>query len=182
MASPEPVRLLAVPITRDHPAFATLLSTSFADPFVSRLLRTDLPLRMTFGNGRVWVYTDPTFPGVGGFIGFGSLDVCDDYGALTGDRVHPYLPLLSLMPGCSGRGYGEAIMRHLEAEAALVVRSHPNCDDRLFLDVYLTSAAAIRLYEKRQFEYLNRDTPSPDTVADGAPYYVMAKRVSVGTN
>ena len=59
MTERSPIPLSAAPIRLDSPEFATLLSWPYADPFVSRMLQTDITERFLSGDCQVWVYRDP---------------------------------------------------------------------------------------------------------------------------
>ena len=90
MSDLSPVPLAPIPIRLDGPEYELILSWPFSDPFVGRLLRTEVPDRVRFGRARIWLYRDPD----GQPVGFGCLDFCLDYREFTGDRPHPYIPLL----------------------------------------------------------------------------------------
>ncbi len=109
--------------------FDSLRWWPYDDPFVTRLLENDIPQRVQFGDCHVWLYQDAA----GQPVGFGSLDVCDDYGSLTGGRAHPYIPLLAKNPSATTRGVGEGIVRHLIGEAALLAAQPGRCHDVLYL-------------------------------------------------
>jgi len=153
--------------------FTTICRWPFADPYVNRLLREDVPQRARSGNGRITVYRDPA----GEPVGFGTIDVCNDYGSLTGNRLHPYIPLLAVRPGYEGRGYGTFIVRHLIGEAALISCRGDGCHDVLFLDVYTSNAPAIALYRKCGFVNI-KDEPLLDAI-EKRTYFVMARKVSI---
>ena len=121
------------------------------------------------------MYADPSAPGLP--VGFGTLDLSADWGELTGGRPHPYIPLLSVLPGMGGRGYGEAVVRHLAAEAVLLVRRADGCDDRLLLDVYESSVAAVRLYTRCDFRAVDVGRLLTDPDDGDRPYVIMAKGV-----
>src|SRR5690349_850202 len=89
-----PIPLSPAPIGLRSPEFAAISGWPYADPFVSRLLAGDIPQRVLYGNCRVWVYRDPQSQ----MVGFGTLDVCDDYQEYTGGRPHTYIPLLAVNP------------------------------------------------------------------------------------
>jgi len=167
-------RLVPIQIQLNHPIFQAICRWPFADEFVGRLLANDIPQRVKYGKGRIWVYRDPNQT----VVGFGVIDVCDDYRALTGDKSHPYIPLLAVNPANQGRGYGTFIVGHLIAEAALLA-AQPNseCHDVLFLEAYTSSEKAISLYERCGFARL-RNAPFFDQVAQ-KPYFVMTKRVNI---
>jgi hypothetical protein len=77
------VPLTPFPVGLDSPEFWEICGWLFADPYVGRLLQYDIPQRMAFGNGRTWVYRDPE----GQLVGFGTIDVCVDYGDYTGTSL-----------------------------------------------------------------------------------------------
>jgi GNAT superfamily N-acetyltransferase len=175
MSDPMPVPLTAVPIELESPEFEAIYAWPFPDRFVVRLLRDDIPQRIQFNSCRIWVYRDPD----GQFVGFSTLDVCDDYARFTAGRPHPYIPLLAVNPAIKSRGYGTSIVQHLIDEATSLARTADGCHDVLFLDVYTTSVKAITLYTKCGFVSLT-DEPIVDRAAEGGEtYIVMALRVSV---
>lgn len=176
MSERPPIPLTPVPIEIDSKEFDTIANWPYSDPFVSRLLRADIPQRVQFGNCRIWIYRDPD----GQSVGFGTLDVCEDYGEFTGGAFHPYIPLLAVNPTIKSLGYGTSIVRHLTDEAALLACRPNGCHDVLYLDVYTTSEKAIGLYTSAGFAQI---TPEPivDAQEGGKLYIVMAKRVAVAT-
>lgn len=167
------IPLTPIPIEIDSPEFEAISGWPFADPFVGRLLRYDIPQRVRSNEGRVWVYRDPE----GRLVGFGALDICGDYRERAGGRSHPYIPLLAVNPSFERLGHGTSIVRHLIGEAALLV-PRPGCSAVLFLDVYATSTKAIELYDRCGFIKLI-DEPIPDEDEGGKPYFIMARRVSI---
>jgi GNAT superfamily N-acetyltransferase len=174
MSEPMPVPLAAILIELESPEFEEICAWPFADRFVGRLLRNDIPQRVQFNSCRIWAYRDPD----GLFVGFGTLDVCSDYAQYTAGRPHPYVPLLAVNPTIKSRGFGTSIVWHLIGEAASLSRSPGACHDVLFLDVYTTSVKAIELYKKCGFVSLT-DEPVADPLAEGGEtYIVMALRVS----
>jgi GNAT superfamily N-acetyltransferase len=158
----------------DAAVFKEICEWPFADPFVGRLLRDDIPQRVQFSEGRIWVYRDPDSR----LVGFGTIDVCGDYRDYTAGQPHPYIPLLAVNPTIKSLGYGTSIVRHLIGEAAFLARRPGGCHDVLFLDVYTANVKAIQLYEKCGFENVTVE-PIPDPLEDGSPYIIMAKRVSI---
>ena len=144
------------------------------DSFVGRLLREDVPQRVVYGDGRVWVYRDSD----GRLAGLGTLDVCEEYCNGTARHPHPYIPLLAVNPSLMNRGYGTSILRHLVGEAALRALLL-GCQDILYLDVYATSTTAIRMYESNGFVKLS-DMPTMDPV-EGKPYFIMSRRVTIAS-
>ena len=176
MSDRAPIPLTPVLVSLDSPAFAGIAAWPFDDPFVSRLLRGDIPRRVQFFDCRVWVYADPD----GQYVGFGTLDICDDWGEFTGGQVHPYIPLLAVNPTIKSRGYGTTIVRHLIAEAAIRAAGPNGCHDELFLDVYTTSEKAIKVYTDCGFRRAT-DVPRTDPAEGGKEYIVMARRVSIAS-
>lgn len=173
-----PALLVPVQIAPAPPDLDELLAWPYDDPFVSRILAIDIPQRSRYGNCRLWRYHDSSGAGVG----FGTLDVCDDWGRFTGGQSHPYVPLLAVSRVFQRRGYGAAILRHLVEEAALLAAQPGGCYGSLFLDVYTSSVGAIRLYEANDFTAVAAD-PLHDPDEDGKPYLVMARRLTaVPTN
>ncbi len=174
MSDRTPIPLTSTPIGLGSPEFVAISGWPYADPFVSRLLRSDIPQRVQFGHCRVWVYRDPE----GRLVGFGTIDVCEDYCRYTAGRPHPYIPLLAVNPTIKSLGYGTTIVRHLIDEAALLASRTDGCHDILFLDVYTASVKAIAVYADCGFVPITAE-PLRDLQADGLPYIVMAKRVRV---
>jgi len=169
-----PIPLAPFPVELDAPEFREICGWTFADPYVGRLLRDDIPQRMRFGNGRIWVYRDPESR----IVGFGTIDLCDDYRDYTEGQPHPYIPLLAVSPIVQRCGHGTSIVRHLIGEAAILARPPGGCHDVLFLDVYTANKGAISVYERCGFETITVE-PIPDPVEDDKPYIIMARRVSV---
>ena len=176
MSDRTPVPLTPTRIELGTPEVEAIAGWPYADPFVPRLLRNDIPQRVLFGECRVWVYRDPE----GRFVGFGTLDVCDDYGHYTFGRNHPYIPLLAVNPTIKSLGYGTTILGHLTNEAALLVCRPGGCHDVLFLDVYTTSVKAVGLYTSTGFVQITPE-PIPDVQESGKLYIVMAKRVTIAS-
>ena len=88
-----PIPLTPVSIGLDSAEFKAILGWPFVDPFVGRLLQSDIPQRVQLGNCRIWIYTDPQRQ----FVGFGSIDLCNEYNTT---QRHPYIPLLAVNPDC----------------------------------------------------------------------------------
>lgn len=162
-------------IVIDGPEYRVISNWPFddSDSSVGRLLRTDVPDRVQFNQGRVWIYHDPD----GQIVGFGTLDICLDYSEHTGGRPHPYIPLLAVNPGIKSQGYGTTIVQQLIGEAAVLARQGL-CGETIYLDVYVTSARAIALYEREDFIKII-DEPIPDPEQGHLPYYIMARRAIV---
>jgi GNAT superfamily N-acetyltransferase len=133
-------------IKHDSPEFREIRGWPFADPYIGRLLREDIPRRVTLWDCRIWIYRDPEDQPVG----FGTLDVCDDYCDFTSNRLHPYIPLLAVKPSMEGRGYGTRIVRDLIDKAGVTARG-AGCQNILYLDVYADNNQAIKLYEESGF-------------------------------
>jgi len=160
-------------VSLNNPLFGNICTWPFADAYVSRLLRDDIPQRIKYGHGRVIAFQEPT---QGTIVGFGTIDICDDYKALAEHLPHPYIPLLAVHPAHEGNGYGKAIVNQLVAYATVAAaRQQPiPCHPVLFLDVYEDNAAARHLYEKHgQFTYAHPH-PVLDT-AEGKTFMVMSR-------
>ena len=85
MALQSPIPLTPISIRHTGEEFAAIAGWPFADPFVARLLTNDIPQRVQFGNCRIWIYRDPESR----LVGFGTLDICDDYREYTNGKAHP---------------------------------------------------------------------------------------------
>lgn len=172
-----PIPLVPILIGLNAREFEEIRDWSFADAYVGRMLRGDIPRRMTFSERfRIWVYLDPD----GQIVGFGTLDVGYEYGDFTGERPHAYTPLLAVNPTTEGRGHGKWIVRHLISEAAHLAGRPGGYHDYLFRDVYANNERAIGLYKRCGFTEVS-DEPRPDADEDDRPYIVMALRVSAAT-
>jgi ribosomal protein S18 acetylase RimI-like enzyme len=167
-----PIPLTPFPVELDSFVFNAICVWPFADPYVSRLLREDIPQRIQFNKSRIWVYRDPESR----LVGFGTLDVCDEYHQYTAGEDHPYIPLLAVNPPFEGHGHGKSIVRHLISEAVLSCQSGIS-RDVLFLDVYTDNAKAIKLYKQFGFTSIT-DEAIPDPHEDGKTYIIMTKSVS----
>ncbi len=174
MSDRTPIPLTPSLIGLDSPEFTAISGWPFADPFVDRLLSSDVPRRVHFGSGRIWTYRDPA----GRLAGFGTIDVCHDYQHFTAGKAHPYIPLLAVNPTIESLGYGTTIVRHLIDEAALLASRPGECQDILFLDVYTNNAKGIAVYTGCGFACIT-DAPISDPQEGGKTYIVMAKRVTV---
>ena len=184
MAAFTPIPLTPVPLVFDlgilpdaspgNPDFDAIVRWPFADAYVTRLLEDDVRQRVWLNRCRIWIYYDPDHRQVG----FGTLDVCEDYREFAAGRPHPYIPLLAVNPNIESLGFGTTIVRHLIAEAALLACQPGLCHDVLFLDVYTTNTKAINVYKKCGFESVT-DLPVADPQEGGKEYIVMAQRVSV---
>jgi ribosomal protein S18 acetylase RimI-like enzyme len=182
MATQDRTPLTPIPTVPGRDEFQAILEWPFAQqPFyeeqVKRLLEIDIPQRVIYSSGRIWVYREPN----GVVVGFGTLDLCKEYESLTDGKLHSYIPLLAVHPEFKGRGHGSSIVEHLIAEAVLISQSSCDFSDRLFLDVFCANQTAISLYLKRGFEVLNEDSPIPDPQENNEPYFIMAKNVAVAT-
>ena len=180
MAARQPTPLTAVRTAPGEAEYQALLGWPFArQPFyegqVIRLLQTDIPHRVMYSFGLVWVYRDQN----GNTVGFGTLDLCDEYEQFTGGRFHCYIPLLAVNPAFQKRGHGRSIVEHLIAESVLIAQSPADISDILFLDVYTANQGAISLYNKCGFVTLNPDTPILDPQENNETYVIMARRVAV---
>jgi ribosomal protein S18 acetylase RimI-like enzyme len=174
MSDRTPIPLVPILIGLNAREFEEIRDWSFADAYVGRMLRGDIPRRMILSERfRIWIYLDPD----GQIVGFGTLDVGYEYGDYTGGRPHAYIPLLAVNPVMEGRGHGKWIVRHLIGEAALLAGGSGGSHDYLFLDVYASNERAIGLYKKCGFIEVS-DEPRPDPDEDDRPYIVMALRIS----
>jgi ribosomal protein S18 acetylase RimI-like enzyme len=151
--------------------FATISNWPYTDSFVQRLLKDDIAHRIVFGNCRLFLYHDPNKQPVG----FGALDLCNDYSSMVGKALHPYIPLLAVNPTIQSLGYGRSILNHLIGEAAVLSR-FDYCADTLFLEVYSASTKAKALYDRAGFQVIAENF---DPI-EKKQYEVMAKRVSPG--
>ena len=87
MPTRQPIPLTAIRTGPGEPDYQALLAWPFAaQPFyegqVLRLLRNDIPHRVLYSFGLVWVYRDPT----GATVGFGTLEVSKEYERFTGGK------------------------------------------------------------------------------------------------
>jgi hypothetical protein len=187
-SAPEPRSLLARPIALNSSDFRAIQGWQFPDePFylrqIQRMLVRDIPHYVLFEGCTIWVYIDPQAgkdP-----IGFGTISVSNLYSRYTHDLPHCYIPLLSIKPDVKSFGYGQSIVEHLVAEAAVVVRMSESetISDYLFLDVYTANEKASRLYDQKcQFVILNPDAPILDPDENNEPYVIMARKVSTSGN
>jgi GNAT superfamily N-acetyltransferase len=174
MIERSPIPLSAVPIRLDSPEFGIVSSWPYADPFVSRMLQTDIPERFLSGDCQIWVYRDPD----GQLVGFGVLDIEEYYKAYTSAKPHPYIVLLAVNPSIKSLGYGTVIVRHLIAEAAVLASDPIRCCSRLFLDVYVNNVKGMTLYAACGFVPVE-DEPIPDPLEGGKLYSVMSRLVAV---
>jgi ribosomal protein S18 acetylase RimI-like enzyme len=182
MVTAQPIPLKAIRTAPNEPEYQALLAWPFAaQPFyegqVLRLLQNDIPHRVMYSFGLVWVYRDPA----GNTVGFGTLDVCKDYEHFTGGKYHSYIPLLAVNPAFQKRGHGRSILEHLIAEAGLIAQSPADFSDLLFLDVYTANQRAISLYDKCGFVTLNPNAPIPDAQENNETYVIMARSVAVAS-
>ncbi len=175
MAGRTPIPLTPFSVELGAPEFSEISGWPFDEPYVGRLLTKDIPQRMRFKRCRTWVYLDPAIR----LVGFGTLDVCDEYRLYTEGQPHPYIPLLAVNPTSQRLGHGTSIVDHLVAEATILVQHQRGIHDALFLDVYTDNEAAIQLYARSGFETITTE-PIPDRNENDRPYIIMARRVSVG--
>ena len=175
-STPIALRPILIPIVSD--TFDAIIGWPFADQYISRLLRSDIPQRARFNRCRVWTYRDPQ----NRLVGFGTLNLCSDYKDLTGGLRHPYIPLLAVNPTLKSLGYGTSIVRHLIDEAVLISFSSQGTDicGVLFLDVYQSNAKAISLYNKNGFIQIGDEVPDPHE--NDQPYIIMAQSVTISSN
>jgi ribosomal protein S18 acetylase RimI-like enzyme len=179
MPSPLPVPLTPLRVAPGDAGYQALLTWPFAvQPFyegqVIRLLRSDIPQRVLGGLCSVWTYQAPT----GNTVGFGTLDVCNEYKQFTGGEHHCYIPLLAVNTAFQKRGHGRTIVEHLIAEARLIAQSSTTVSDLLFLDVYSANQSAIALYQKCGFVELNPGNPMQDPHENNETYIMMAMRMA----
>jgi ribosomal protein S18 acetylase RimI-like enzyme len=169
-------RLSPMHITLRSVPFNSIARWPFSEPFVTRVLLSDIPQRVKINGCRLLGFRDAAHE----IVGFGTIERCRDYAYLTGGRAHPYIPLLAVHPDKQGRGYGTMILNELINMAIWLARDvSTNCADLLFLDVYESSCAAIALYSKCGFTKV-LDEPQLDPV-ENKPYFVMARRLALGT-
>jgi ribosomal protein S18 acetylase RimI-like enzyme len=175
MSDRTPVLLSPQLVEIDSPEFRAISDWPFRDPYVTRLLREDIPQRALFNRCKVWIYRNPG----GDLVGFGTIEVSDEYRTYANHDRHPYLPLLAVNPTIPSLGYGTSILRHLTGEATLLA-SYPDsrCSDLFFLDVYQDNDKAIKLYTDNGFQQIS-PIPIPDPDEGKRPYIVMARRVSI---
>jgi ribosomal protein S18 acetylase RimI-like enzyme len=178
--TPTPIPLTHEPITCDSAAYHDILAWPYKeeDTYVRRLLQTDIPIRVWAGYCEVWIYRNPDRQ----VVGFGTLDLCDDWKEYTGGKLHTYIPLLAVNPGIKSKGYGTRIVEHLIDAAGLTVLANAGtCHDVLFLDVYTSNAKGIDLYARLGFQRVE-GAVFTDEDEGGKEYIVMAKRVSVAAS
>ena len=99
MVAGQSIPLNAVRTDPNQTEYKALLDWPFsAQPFyvrqVRELLQYDIPHRVTYSFGLVWIYRNPA----GDAIGFGVLDVCEEYQQFTSGKNHCYIPLLAVHP------------------------------------------------------------------------------------
>jgi ribosomal protein S18 acetylase RimI-like enzyme len=170
-----PIPLTPIPVGLDSPEFAEIRGWFDDDNYIGRLLRDDIPQRVRFSTGRIWIYRDPDDQ----IAGFGTLEVCALYSDFTKGQHHVYIPLLAVNPTREGRGYGTSIVNHLISESVPLARAFAGCQEALLLDVYESNKKAIKLYEKCGFIEVS-DKPRPDPDENDWPYIIMMfRRVSM---
>ena len=118
MASP----LIQISTSVGDPNFQALLAwpfstTTFYENQVKVLLAKEIPHRVKLNSCLIWCYKDQ----VGNMVGFGTLDICDDYSRYTNGKRHAYIPLLAVNPILKGKGYGTSIVRNLIEQSNLSV-------------------------------------------------------------
>lgn len=172
MPDPTPIPLIPFPVGLDAPEFAEIRGWFDDDNYIGRLLRDDIPQRVRFSTGRIWIYRDLD----GQIAGFGTLEVCALYSDFAKGQHHVYIPLLAVNPTSEGRGHGTSIVNHLIGEAATLARASARCQGALFLDVYESNKKAIKLYQKCGFVEVS-DKPRPDPDEDDRPYIIMMLRL-----
>ncbi|HEY1068670.1 MAG TPA: GNAT family N-acetyltransferase [Pirellulales bacterium] len=175
MSNLDPVPLTPFPIGLRDAAFGEIGDWPYADAFVARLLRHDVPQRMRRNGCRLFGYRDPDDQ----LVGFGTLEESDEYARLLNGLKHAYLPLLAVNPTIKSRGYGSTILGHLLDTAAELKQSRGwssrGCD-LLLLDVYASSERALALYQRFGFQKLG-DEPERDPAEADAPYFIMFKPI-----
>jgi ribosomal protein S18 acetylase RimI-like enzyme len=165
-----PIPLTAATVRPDSAEFDMICKWPYADAFVRRILKSDIPQRHAFGNCRIFLYHDPNKQPVG----FGTIDVCRDHSALVAGNQHPHIPLLAVNPTIKSLGYGSSILQHLISEAAILAR-FKICSDILFLEVYSDAIKPRKLYDAAGFLPVTDDIFDVD---EDKTFIVMAKRVS----
>jgi hypothetical protein len=118
MSSPQPIALSSIRTFPGQPEYEALRAWPFADEHfyerqVKRLLQHDIPNRVMFGSGVAWVFRSPD----GNTVGFGTLDICNDYDRFTDGKRHCYIPLLAVNPAFQKRGHGRTSVRVIVAGA-----------------------------------------------------------------
>jgi ribosomal protein S18 acetylase RimI-like enzyme len=174
MSDRTPIPLTPKLIELDSPEFEEICLWRFDEDYVGRRLQDAIPWRVQRGTCQIWAYRDPD----GQVVGFGTIDVCLDYGDLTGARPHPYIPLLAVNKSMEGRGHGKWIVRHLIGEAAILATGPGACYEILFLDVYTDNTRAIGLYEKCGF-IRSLAEPRLHQEEGNRPYIITEMRVSM---
>lgn len=148
-----------------------------SDPFyegqVPRLLKSDIAHRLANGPCRVWAFRNSANE----LVGFGCLDICQEYSALTRGKDYIYIPLLAVHPQFQGRGYGRTIVEFLISQAQLLLLEEETLSGLLLLDVYEENIPAVALYQKYGFEILNPSNPSVDANEGGELYFIMGKKL-----
>jgi len=178
MSTQSPIPLAPIRTAIGDAEFQAILAWQFPQqPFyeaqVQRLLVQDIPHRMVFGACSLWTYRDPH----GNVVGFGTLDICHEYGQFTSGNPHGYLPVLAVNPAFQRRGHGKNIVEHLIAEATAIAQASTDVANLLFLDVYTANQGAIALYTKCGFTALNPSNPLADPAENNETYVVMARRI-----
>ena len=166
-----PIQLQPRQIDVGDPNWNFISKWPFADFFVSRLLVQDIPQRALFGHCSIWIYQDEA----GQTVGLGALDFCKDYLDPAGEHFHPYIPLLAINPTIKSKGYGTMILDHLLREASTAAKSNWLCERLIFLEVYVDSEKAIRLYRAKGFvEAVDDPILDPD---EAKHYLIMVRSI-----
>jgi len=100
MTDPPSIVLTPFLVPPNGPVFAEISRWPFADAYIGRLLRGDIPQRAKFNNCRIWAYRDSDRE----IVGFGTIDVCTEYNRLRNNRPYPYIPLLAVNPAVKDAG------------------------------------------------------------------------------
>ena len=178
---PQLIPLMPTEVSPNDRQYQDLLTWPFpTTPFyvgqVVRLLTSDIPQRVVYGTGMVWVFRDAA----NNVVGFGALDICKEYSQWTGGKHHVYIPVLAVHPHFQRQGHGRTILAHLLQESRLIVSQNAaHCSDDVFLDVYSKNSDAISLYQKCGFVVLNATAPIPDSQENNETYVIMAKKLAV---
>jgi GNAT superfamily N-acetyltransferase len=180
MSAPHSVALSPVQILPSSSEYQTLQTWPFNNSLfyeaqIPRLLQVDIPHRVAFENGMVWVFKDSNSM----VAGFGTLALSYEHVQFSNNQIHTYIPLLAVHPNYRKHGYGTWIVEYLVAEAALLARSCPLISDRVFLDVYTANPAAGMYSSKCGFTVLNPTQPIPDPAENNEPFLVMVRSVAL---
>ena len=80
MSKRTPIPLTPILIELDSPEFVEIRGWRFDDAYVGRRPQDDIPWRIRRGTCRIWIDRDPG----GQLVGFGTIDVCNEFGDFTG--------------------------------------------------------------------------------------------------